>query len=1031
MLTGLLVLGCTGAWAQGWAAQATTVFRHAGLPSSVFPLAMHQDRRGQIWVAAQNGLFSWDGYHLQRISLDSAKRAGLRSAFVTSLTEDDHGRLWIGTEGGLARIDPATGSFMEIDAGPHGLSDRRVGAIARDGADGLWVGTGRGLNHVSVATGEVQRGPEGGIPGGLPPRLIQSLLVDRRGNLWAGAGEGLFVRRAGAAAFQPVPLAATERGEDVRVLSEDAAGRVWIGTRATGVFIHDPATGHTRPLLDSERPGRPLEVDLRAIADAGNGEVWLGTWGGGVVRVDMRTGSTRQVRHNPGVPASLASDFVSSLFRDRSGLMWVGGPGMMEMTAPGQQAVLAWFGNDDKLIGGTGAQVSTLLARPDGSVWAGSGSGGVDIIAPDRLSTRRIPAQALPGAVLAMADAPDGRVFIGTVRGLFVADAQGRGATRLQIPGRAPTAMVMALCLSGDRLWVGASDGLRHVEVASGGSGLVQALQGVSIVALNCDDHDTLWIGTPTGLLRYRPRDGKVDRPWDESGPAGAALPDGSVASVVPDGRGRMWVSFYGAGVCVVMPQTNVPPGAVRCLGREQGMPDLSANALALDGQGHAWVSTDNGVVRIDGDSLLPTPLHQADGVGLPAYWTRSVATTRDGDILFGGNGLTIIRPRDYRPWNYAAPLVLTGLDGRMSRATSIHLDESTRAAQMNFALLDYSAPDRVNYAYRLAPLEEAWTAAAAESRTARYTNLRPGDYAFEVRAQNRVGQWTTSRFPLSVDPAWYETGAARAGAGLLLLLLLWSSVRLRLRMLARRAAQLSEQVAQRTLELQQRTEQLEASRQALRRLGAHTEHTLEEERKRVARELHDELGQQLVAMRMEVSVLKARADAGQPPSPGQWQLVRDRVDRFTASMRSLVADLRPPALDGGLVPALEWLAAECRRISGAACEVEVDADVRTLRPEVKTMLFRVAQESLNNVMRHAHASRVMLRLGRDGAGWQLSIEDDGRGFDTASPPSGFGLLSMEERAQLLGGHLTVDSSPGQGCRIRLRLPTAAAEVAP
>lgn len=1023
--------------AEGWAEHATTVFRHAGLPAGFFPLAMLQDRRGQIWIAAQSGLFRWDGYQLQRFNLDSARRTSLRSAYVNAAHEDGHGRLWIGTEGGgLARIDPAASSFIEYGVGPQGLSDARIAAIISDGHDGLWLGTARGLNRVSLSTGQVQRTPEQGVPAGLPPHLVKSLLLDSRGNLWAGMTEGLFLRPAGAATFQPVSLGASQPAEDVRTLKEDAAGRLWIGTRATGVFIRDPATGRIHALQDSERPGRPLEVDLRAIEDAGNGEMWLGNWGQGVVRVDTQTWTTRRVRHEPGIPASLAADFVSTVFRDRSGMVWVGGPGMMELTAPGQRAISAWFGNDGKLTGGAGAQVSALLAQADGSVWVGNASGGIDIIAPDRRTVRHLaahdgwPLRALPrAAVLTLASAPDGRVFVGTVSGLYVVDAAGRGVARLELPGRAPTAMVRALCASPSHLWIGGSEGLSGLDLATGSaSGIVEALRDTTVTALHCNAGDAFWVGTPTGLLRYRPANGVVDHPWPEEGPEGARLPDGSVSTIATDARGRLWLSFYGAGVCVVAPQEKDPRATVRCLGRDQGLPDLAAaNALALDAQGHAWVSTDNGLVHVDGESLQPAPLLQADGVGLQAYWAMSVATTPEGDILFGGKGLTIVHPAHYQPWGYDAPVALTGLDGRMTTATDIHLGESTRSVQMNFALLDYSAPERVSYAYRLSTLEDAWTEAPAEAGVARYTNLRPGDYVFEVRARNRMGRWTTAQFPVRVEPAWYETAPARAATALLLLLLLWSGVRLRLRMLARRAAQLGEQVAQRTLELQQRTEQLEASRQALRRLGAHTEHTLEEERKRVARELHDELGQQLVAMRMEVSVLKARAEGGQPPTPDQWQLVRDRVDRFTATMRSLVADLRPPALDGGLSAGLEWLAAEYRRLSGACCEVTVDPQVRHLRPDIKTMLFRLTQESFNNILRHAQAHRVVLQLCRSGQDWELSIEDDGVGFDPAASPRGFGLLSMEERAELAGGRLWIDSRPGSGCRLRLLLPAAAA----
>jgi signal transduction histidine kinase len=145
--------------------------------------------------------------------------------------------------------------------------------------------------------------------------------------------------------------------------------------------------------------------------------------------------------------------------------------------------------------------------------------------------------------------------------------------------------------------------------------------------------------------------------------------------------------------------------------------------------------------------------------------------------------------------------------------------------------------------------------------------------------------------------------------------------------------------------------------------------------------------------------------------------------------MRQLVMDLRPPALDGGLAPALQWLAAEYQRMSGVTCEAAVDPQVRALNPEVKTMVFRVAQESLNNIARHARATHVHLQLQCNDKGWDLRIDDDGVGFETDRPSRGFGLLSMEERAQLMGGTLRIESQPGQGTHVHLHVPISAATV--
>jgi signal transduction histidine kinase len=184
-------------------------------------------------------------------------------------------------------------------------------------------------------------------------------------------------------------------------------------------------------------------------------------------------------------------------------------------------------------------------------------------------------------------------------------------------------------------------------------------------------------------------------------------------------------------------------------------------------------------------------------------------------------------------------------------------------------------------------------------------------------------------------------------------------------------------------------------------------------------------MGQQLAALRMEASVLKAHARSERPPAMEHFQLLLDRIDRLAGGVRALVKQLRPPALDGGLAAALEWLASEYIKATGTPCRVDVDTAVDGLGQDAATQVFRVAQESLNNVRRHSHAAHVSMTLRRDAAGWVLTVADDGNGFDPQGERSGHGLLGMEERARLLGGSLEIESAPGAGTTVRLRLPGA------
>ena len=827
--------------ANAWYDGATPVFRHIEVTGDIAPTAMLQDRDGLIWIASQTGLASWDGYRFHGYIANPGNPGSLPSSYVNALCEDGDGRLWVATDtGALARLDKATDRFSVVGAGPHGLSSQSVFALAADGKDGLWVGTAAGLDRLDLSSGKVRHQADGGIAPGLPASRINALLVDRHGDLWVGTMHGVYLLRAGARAFQPVAtLASTGGAVEVWQLMEDEAGRIWVGTRATGAFVIEPGTTAARQIHESEPSGKQgSEADwVDAMVDAGGGKVWLGTWPRGILQVDTRTWTTQRLRHDPAVSGSLGQDGVSVLLRDRSGLVWAGGPNLFDSIDPQQRAISTWYGGGGRLLGGTNAAVTAVLVRPDGSAWLGSNNGGVDIVAPNGAPAWQLPAAGEGGSgttlpkspVLSMADGSDGEVYIGTGKGLYGTRDHGRRVERMAFRGLSRTGLTRALLMTGDRLWIAENTGLSYVDHPAQGAIAqpVPGLQGIDTMTLSGSADGSLWVGTSTGLARYWPATGRVEWPWPET-PGQAGLPRSEVTSVAKDSRGRLWVSFYGGGVRVIEPGAGGAAAHVHRIGHEQGLRNNAANALLLDAQGNAWVSTESGILRIDHDTFATTMLQQADGVGLLSYWTSSAGVASRDDLLFGSYGLTIVHPDQFRPSRFKAPIVLTDRNGRPASPAGITLAPSQRTLEVAFALLDYRAPARTRYAYRLAGLEDAWTDSPATSRIAHYTNLPPGDYTLQVRASNSPNGWTASvSLPIHVEPAWYETIAFRTIVVVAVLAAFGMLLQLRTRLLRRRAAALEALVAQRTRELQQRsdelvlrTAELQASEQRLAQLA-------------------------------------------------------------------------------------------------------------------------------------------------------------------------------------------------------------------
>ena len=225
----------------------------------------------------------------------------------------------------------------------------------------------------------------------------------------------------------------------------------------------------------------------------------------------------------------------------------------------------------------------------------------------------------------------------------------------------------------------------------------------------------------------------------------------------------------------------------------------------------------------------------------------------------------------------------------------------------------------------------------------------------------------------------------------------------------------------------------LQASREELRALSANLQHVREEEKTRIARELHDDLGQQLTALKMDLSAVEESLDTGAIPDralnheiTGHLRSMRRLIDATVASVRRIAADLRPVMLDDlGLVPAIEWLVSDFTNRYGIPVETRIEHGEAIFNRDGATALFRIVQEALTNVARHAEATLVIMSIVLEDGQYVLRVEDNGRGAVECHSPDGksFGLLGMRERAHMLGGRVSTGPADGNGFVVTVRFP--------
>ncbi|MDR3437720.1 diguanylate cyclase [Telmatospirillum sp.] len=831
--------------ADGWDRLRTIVFsnlgRAEGLPHPV-TMALTQDGDGFLWVGTQGGLSRYDGYRFRTFFHRDEDLSSLPGNTISDLTTDSAGRLWVGTlSGGVARFDPATEQFRSFPAPSGGSARGSVWRLVGDGGEGVWVGTNNGLEHIDSKSGTVTRYVHrDGDAGSLPNDRIRSLLRTRDGTLWVASYQGLVRYRNGA--FEPVKVIGGQGQavDDVIVaFAEDSAGRVWFSTSRSGLGKVDPMPGTASgwsvarllPPIGPATLSGPLSFTLM---EGRKGEIWVGGLTGGITVISAETGAViRTIHHDLALSGSLADDSVRGLLRDRSGLIWAGTNVGVSVTNLANDAIDTIMPSSGTVDGLPDANVLAVDQTPDGRAWLGLKGSGVAVLDPKRGTFDRLPQapDLATGAVVGFAVEPNGGVWIGANSGrvLYRYDQQTQRVVQRPFPHGDGGQILSGVWYAG-ALWFAAGPLVRY-DPATGETRVYRhgsdpaSLVDDSINVMLPAGEGAMWVATRHGL-DYFDLSTEQFRHFTHDRSDPQSLPEDLVSTLLIDRRGRLWVGTLGGGIGVM--ETVDGRSRFHRLSSPEGLPNVNIGTLLEDHAGRIWASTADGIAVIDPDNLSIQALGRGDGVAIPAYWVHSGAALPDGTLLFGGGGgLTVVHPDRLTTWAYRAPAVVTGVrvNGHAvpvapgGGATALVLAPSERNIEVEFAVLDYSAPDRLRYAYKLEGFDEDWITTDVTRRVAAYTNLSPAHYRLLVRGTNRDGVATDAvELPIIVQPAWWQTLWFRFLLVLLFLAGMAGLVYGRTAFLERRRRLLEELVARQTQDLIEANRRLEelASRDSL-----------------------------------------------------------------------------------------------------------------------------------------------------------------------------------------------------------------------
>ena len=927
--------------------------------------AMVQDPQGYLWLGTDAGLFRFDGSRFT--AWNTMSDAPLPPVAVVALCVTSRGSLLVGLADGAGIREIRNGTLTELTRKGVRVSDAVTELV--EGRDGtLWMVTGRELYTLRGAEWQKVE-----LPWAFREGTVTQPIVTRTGDLLVGTRWGVF-RRTPRATFELVS------NEYVWGIHEDAAGTIW---------TTDIVAGYRR--LGAPGPPRhPLEGAGYRLTHDRRGNLWIATFGEGLWRVRDAGRAEGPLIERASLRTGLSSDSVQSVLEDRDGNIWVGTTGGLHRL---QERALTPVEN----VGFVVAMEPAEGAR----MWAGTTNGMIQFSgAPGPWA--RMGARSPGPDVRSLHRDKSGTLWIGASDGLWQF-ANGR-LTHVALPGT-PQMVVMEIASDArGGLWLGDDEWLFHwdgsrLEPFPGRSDEGE-LQRINLA--RSDGSGRIWLGFSGGRLGYVDH----DRNLHVLGPPeGMTSVHATIHAVYEGADKTIWIGGSGG-------LSRFQHGRVATLTQANGLPAGRVWAVVEDLQGRMWLNMERGLVRLERGELEQAFADAAHRIkyrfydtydGLAGASVGIIGSGRGGDgtlWFVRGGGVTVVANNpalDDGRGDAALPLRIEDVvaNDRPHRLDSLtSLPAGTTRVQIRYTALSLSSSDRIRFRYRLEGIDTAWVDAGTR-RTAFYTNLSPGPYRFQVDASGEDGSWQAApvAWSFSVEPAFYQTrwfSALVAAAGLLVI---WGAWRVRLRLVRQ---QFSLALA---------------------------------ERARLSREIHDTLLQSLVGVALQFDAIAENLDSASVTAKEQLLRVRRHVEAYVRDARQSISDLRSPLLEAtDLVTVLREFGKRSVSDTRIRFVSSVIGTPLENSPKIDNELLRIGQEAITNAVRHSAASQIALELRFENAAVTLRVSDDGHGFDVscpdAEPNKHYGMTTMRERAEELGGRLTVVSTRDRGTVVEAIVPT-------
>ncbi|MEO8210016.1 MAG: two-component regulator propeller domain-containing protein [bacterium] len=989
-------------------------------PSNI--VCVIKDSRGFMWFGTQYGLYRFDGYNCKNYNYRSNDHSMLNEYIISSIC-DDNNYLLIGTIGnGLVRLDKITEQFKEFkfdSKDSSTISHNSITKVYRSKKNEIWIGTFEGIDLFDKKT--------------------EKFIHYKKNSDAVSGARGL---------------------DSVNTLCEDSEGYLWIGTNGKGLDRFDVSNNIFKHYEVDPKDSFSLSSDnILAIFEDSDRNIWIGTYGGGVNKFDKNKEIFYRFQNNPLDLNSIIGNAIFTISQDEERMLWFGSFQGVSIFNPTNNS----FTNLENNI--PNVYIEDIYWDDNGIVWICSQGEGVSIYSKRKCKFncyRSIQENNNFSSVYSVCEDVNENLWIGSECGIDIINKKEKIISHISNPiinhiynstnstnyifkdkknymwiatelgtlerfepetGRFTffydfdDKSLFCSCIFEDReenLWLGLyKGGIRVLDkdrkfkkkYLINENGLSE-FKRIRISKIYQDIKENIWIGTNQGLAMLDPKIDKIifykNNPSDIN-----SLSNNNIASIMEDKKGYLWI-----GTRIGLNRFDPNTKSFKHYTEDSGLASDAVNSILLDEQENLWLGMIKGLSKFNPNKETFTNYGLEEGLqGL--YFNRACFKTKSGEMFFGGmNGLNNFYPNSI-PQNKNIPVVVltdfrifnkeVKLDTSITEIKEITISYKENFFSFEYAALDYTNPEKNQHAYMLEGIDKDWNY-VGNVRTANYTDIKPGEYIFRVKGSNNDGVWNEEgvSVKLIITPPWYETiwfkglSALSIAAGL-------------------------------GLTIKQQVEKVKKEKKRQEEFSRKLIESQETDRKRIAAELHDSLGQDLIIIKNKALISIKKIEDSKVKE--QMKEISELTSSAINEVREISYNLRPYELDRlGLLKTLQSLVDRADKSTNINFHCDIDNIDKVFAPEVEINIYRIIQECLTNIIKHSEATEVIVHLKKLEKEISIFISDNGKGFDvdkkfSDSERKGFGLRGIPERVKLFGGSFNIESELAKGTKIIIILP--------